>query len=223
MPIYNAQILKIDAAETRRYAGLKNAEKFEERNITDACEDALLLLDVRGIWKIYDYDEKNHIVQSEPHFLIEGNSIEKHLAGCEKVACLAVTVGENIEREVTGRFRKGKYLSSMLLDAAATAAVEQAADLTEKAIFREVSREGYKMKSRYSPGYGDWSLVQQKDLYRLTGADEVGIKLTISMMLMPRKSVTAIIGLEKVCTDKKNSPDEEKSCANCNNENCMFR
>ena len=49
MPIYNSPILEIDVAETRRYAGLKKATNFDERNIIDACEEALLPLNVRGI------------------------------------------------------------------------------------------------------------------------------------------------------------------------------
>lgn len=222
MAIYNAQILEIDAAETRRYAGLKNAPTFDEKNISDACEEALLLLDVRGIYKIYEYDCENHLVKSSPEFEILGKSIAKHLAGCEKVACIAVTVGENIEREVTKKFDAGNYVSSVLLDAAATAAVEQAADELEKAIAREVSRESLKMRWRFSPGYGDWLLENQKKFFYITGAAEIGMTLTESLMLVPRKSVTAIIGLEKIISaDSK--VKTKKTCATCDNKNCPAR
>ncbi len=222
MPIYNAQILKIDAAETRRYSGLKKAPNFDEKNISDACEEALLLLEVRGIYKIYDYDCKNNIINSAPPFKIFGNSIIKHLAGCEKVACIAVTVGENIENEVTKKFAAGNYVSSVLLDAAATAAVEQAADELEKAIAREVSKESLKMRRRFSPGYGDWQLENQKNFFYVTGAPEIGMNLTESLMLVPRKSVTAIIGLEKIFSSDKNIKNK-KSCASCDKINCLAR
>ena len=221
MPIYNAQILEIDAAETRRYAGLKKATNFDEKNILDACEEAILLLNVRGIYKIYDYDCENQIINSTPNFKIVGNSIVKHLAGCEKVACIAVTVGENIELEVTKKFDAGNYVASVLLDAAATAAVEQAADELEKAIAREVAKESLKMRWRFSPGYGDWKLENQKKFFYVTGAPEIGMTLTESLMLVPRKSVTAIIGLEKVFADTKNIK-HKKTCANCD-RSCRFR
>ncbi len=223
MPIYNAPILKIDAAETRRYAGLKNAQNFDEQNISDACEDALLLLDVRGIWKIYDYDCASHIVNSEPPFEIIGASIVKHLAGCEKVACIAVTVGENIENEVSRRFTVGNYVSSVLLDAAATAAVEQAADSLEKIIAREVSKDSYKMRWRFSPGYGDWQLDNQENFFEITGACEIGMSLSAAMMLIPRKSVTAIIGLEKITSGEKIISKHKKSCATCDKLSCPSR
>lgn len=222
MAIYNAQILKIDAAETRRYAGLKKAANFDEKNISDACDEALLLLNVRGIYKIYNYDCKRHVVQSAPPFEIVGKAIEKHLAGCEKAACIAVTVGENIENEVTRKFDAGQYVASVLLDAAATAAVEQAADELEKAIAREVAKDGFKMRWRFSPGYGDWQLDNQKKFFYVTGAPEIGMQLTESLMLVPRKSVTAIIGLEKIFSNDKITA-QKKSCANCDRLNCPSR
>lgn len=222
MPIYNAQILEIDAAETRRYAGLRKAQDFGEKNIRDACEEALLLLSVRGVWKVYDYDDINHIVASEPPFKIVGKSICKHLAGCERVICMAVTVGEEIEREVTKKFSRGEYLASVLLDAAATTAVEQAADAMEKNFAANFAKDGFKLRWRYSPGYGDWALTEQAGLFKICGAEQIGLHLTEAMMLEPRKSVTAIIGLKKISAcEKFLSP--KKSCAACDKLNCPSR
>jgi len=217
--IYNAQILEIDAAEVRRYAGLKKAQNFGEKNIADACAEALLLIEVRGVWNIYDY--KNQVVESKPPFTIAGNSIIKHLAGCEKVICMAATVGFDIEREINKKFERGEYLSSVLLDAAATAAVEQAADLMEKNFAAKFSKDGYKMRWRFSPGYGDWELTAQEKLFKISGAEQIGMNLTSAFMLEPRKSITAIIGLEKFSA-QKNSP-HKKDCATCNKLDCPMR
>lgn len=221
MPIYNAQIFKIDAKETRRYAGLFRAKNFDEKNIIDACDEAVLMLDVRGIWNIYDYDAEKNLVMSTPPFKLEGKSITRHLANCDKVICIAVTVGDEIENEVTRRFSKGNYVESVLLDAAATAAVEQAADSLEMAIAPQLAKDGYKMRSRFSPGYGDWALTNQEKFFGITGATEIGMSLSSALMLMPRKSVTAIIGLEKNKADVKISP--AKNCAACDKLDCPSR
>ena len=219
MPIYNAQILKIDAAEVRRYAGLRKAQNFGEKNILDVCQEALLLLEVRGAWEIYNY--KNQTVASEPPFTILSNSVIKHLDGCEKVICMATTVGAAIEQEITKKFERGDYLASVLLDAAATAVVEQAADLMEKNFAAQFSKDGYKMRWRFSPGYGDWNLTEQEKFFKICGAEKIGLHLTSAMMLEPRKSVTAIIGLEKIFTQKNFAI--QKSCANCNKLDCSMR
>ena len=213
MPIYNARIVEVDAAETRRYAGLRKAENFGEKNIRDACAEALLLLNVRGVWEIYDYDDANHTVASEPPFTIVGNSIIKHLAGCEKVICMSATVGEEIEREVTKKFERGDYLASVLLDAAATAAVEQAADEMEKHFALTFAKDGFKLRWRFSPGYGDWNLTEQPKLFAAAGARQIGLNLSSAFMLEPRKSITAIIGLERATSKKICSP-QKKSCGN---------
>lgn len=217
--IYNAQILEIDAAEVRRYAGLRKAQNFGEKNILDACAEALLLAEVRGVWELYNY--KNCTVQSEPPFTIAGNSIIKHLDGCEKVICMAATVGAAIEHEIAKKFERGEYLASVLLDAAATAAVEQAADLMEKNFAAKFSRDGYKMRWRFSPGYGDWNLTAQEKLFKISGAEQIGMSLSSALMLEPRKSVTAIIGLERKGQGTKDKG--QGNCAACNKFDCPMR
>lgn len=218
MSIYNAQILEIDAAETRRYAGLRKAQNFGEKNIREACEEALLLIEVRGAWELYDY--KNCTVASEPPFTIAGNSIIKHLDGCEKVICMAATVGFEIEHEINKKFERGEYLASVLLDAAATCAVEQAADAMEKNFAAKFSKDGYKMRWRYSPGYGDWELTAQEKLFKISGAEQIGMSLTSALMLEPRKSVTAIIGLYK---EQGTRNKELGNCAACDKLDCPMR
>ena len=219
MPIYNAQILAIDAAETRRYAGLRQTKDFGEKNILEACEEALLLLEVRGVWELYDYEKCT--VGSVPPFTIAGNSVIKHLDGCEKVICMAVTVGAAIEQEITKKFERGEYLASVLLDAAATAAVEQAADLMEKNFAAKFAREGYKMRWRFSPGYGDWNLTAQEKLFKISGAEQIGMSLSSALMLEPRKSITAIIGLCSIRNLECGIRNE--NCAACDKFSCPMR
>lgn len=222
MAIYNARIIEVDAAETRRYAGLRKAQNFGEQNIRDACAEAVLLIDVGGVWEIYDYDNANHVVKSEPPFTIAGNSIIKHLDGCERVICMAATVGFDIEREISRKFERGEYLASILLDAAATAAVEQVADEMEKHFASTFARDGFKLRWRFSPGYGDWALTEQAKLFDAAGASRIGLTLTSAMMLEPRKSVTAIIGLERV-TKAQPLQASKKFCATCDKINCPSR
>ncbi len=222
MPIYNAALLAVDPKETRRYAGLQKARDFDEKMIEEACEDALLLAKPRSIWQLYDYDCLNRLVLSSPPFRIQGKVIEKHLAGCDQVILLAATIGDDIESEVTRRFEKGTYASSVLLDAAATTAVEQTADALEKAILPDFARKGYTARWRFSPGYGDWPLEHQPELIRLSHAEEIGISLSESLMLVPRKSITAIIGLAK-STGSESTASKHHDCSSCSKLDCSSR
>ncbi|ORT98850.1 Methionine synthase activation protein [Anaerovibrio sp. JC8] len=221
MAIFNAPFFEIDKEETKRYAGLRKSE-FDEKLIDEACDLARLIIHPTGNWELYDYDARTQTVASTPPFILEGESIKKHLMGCSKVVMLSATVGQEIEDKITSLFKEGKYALSLILDAAATAAVEQNADLMEKAIFEKVSRQGYKMKWRFSPGYGDWPIEQQPEMMRTAKADVINVHLTESMMLEPRKSITAIIGLYLI---EGTCPDETKkhNCEACDKTNCLAR
>ena len=81
------------------------------------------------------------------------------------------------------------------------------------------------MRWRFSPGYGDWPLEDQLDMIRLTEAYKIGLSLSTSLMLIPRKSITAIIGLYKETTSqaKEKTNHTTKGCANCNKLDCPAR
>ena len=220
MPIYRPALPFVDEKETRRYAGLTKA-KFDEAAIAAACEECALLAEPRARWEIYDYDCENNMVASNPPFFVEGNVIQKHLAGSERVVFLAATIGEAAEEAVTRHFNEGRYAHSVLLDAAATAAVEQTCDACESMLRPQFAKEGFSMRWRFSPGYGDWDIHAQPGLLRLTQASTIGISLTESLMLCPRKSVTAVIGLAR--GEAASTAHALKGCASCEKLDCPSR
>jgi len=62
-----------------------------------------------------------------------------------------------------------------------------------------IRREGKKLtKMRYSPGYGDLPLSNQKLIYDVLNLERLGISITERFMLVPEKSVIAIAGVEGV-------------------------
>jgi len=219
LPIYNSVLKQIDPVETKRYAGLGKVD-FNETVIQKACLEAQLLATPKGIWQMYNYNACNYTIESNPEFLISGEKIRKHLATAAKVIILAVTIGEAIEKQITDYFKQGEYSYSLLLDAAATTAVEQAADDVEKTIKQYITAKGYQMIWRFSPGYGDWDIRIQPEMLRLAGAKGIGITLTESMMLIPRKSITAIIGLVPNSTEKS---EVKQSCSACTKQDCLAR
>ena len=219
MPIYNSPLKQVDTAETRRYAGLAKAS-FDEKKIQSACLDAQLLADPKGIWQIFDYDASACEVLSSPPFKIEGKKIQQHLEKAQKVVLLAVTIGETIEAQITGQFQEGRYADSLLLDAAATTAVEQAADDMEKTIRQYTAPLGYEMIWRFSPGYGDWKIEVQPEMLRLSEAEKIGMRVTEALMLIPRKSITAIIGL---IPSQDKQTEKPSSCQRCTKTDCVAR
>ena len=105
--------------------------------------------------------------------------------------------------------------------------------------------EGKKLKWRFSPGYGDWALEEQKILFPvLDCAHTIGLTLTESCMMAPVKSVTAVMAIteddeedkaeknknEKTflkkfnCNQTENNfPITNNKCLHCNKIDCEFR
>lgn len=217
MPLYNASLLTLDPAEVKRYAGLQKAE-FPASRIRIACSEAKILSRPKAIWQLYAYDPNSSVVQSEPPLTLVGSAIRTHLAHCCKVIVLAATIGEAIETEITAQFQSDQYSAGLLLDAAATTAVESAIDQLEDALRLRFAKEGLRLVHRFSPGYGDWDIRIQPHLIELAHAQEIGIALTESCMLTPRKSVTAIIGMTA-----KELPGSAPHCQHCKKTNCPAR
>ena len=88
--------------------------------------------------------------------------------------------------------------------------------------------EGKKLKWRFSPGYGDWALEEQKILFPvLDCAHTIGLTLTESCMMAPVKSVTAVMAItEDDEEDKAEKNKNEKTFLkkfNCNQTENVWR
>lgn len=219
MPIFNASLTAIDISETRRYAGLNKAD-FPNQLLEDACFEAQMLVQAKGVWELYEYDSKTSTISGSSDYLLKGNKITAYLKEAKKVAVLAVTIGEALETAISEHFSKGNYAYAVLLDAAGTTAVEMAADQMNKAINQQASKLGFNTLSRFSPGYGDWNITEQPAVLTLAYGQTIGIQVTESCMLIPRKSVTAVIGFVPTQTIRDCTRNH---CNNCSQQNCLAR
>lgn len=219
MPFYNGALFQINEKEMLRYAGMNPSSKdFPPEEVSSAVREALALAEPRGIWQVLPYDNKNGIICGDFPMKLEGNAIKHHLANSSSVAVLAVTVGDEIEKQSDAHFKAGEYVKGLLLDAAATTSVEHLADQVDELIQKEASKNGEKTVWRFSPGYGDWPIYQQKQFCQLIQAEKIGVSVTDHSMLFPRKSVSAIIGLSGTI-----QRDKPPKCSTCSFLNCQFR
>lgn len=104
------------------------------------------------------------------------------------------------------------------MDSLASVAVEQVCDKFEQ-ILKEQT-QGYYQTFRFGLGYGDLPIEQQKDFVALLNAPkQIGLSVSSSSMLIPTKSVTAVIGLSK-----EPVKGVARGCQTCNmREKCQYR
>lgn len=146
-------------------------------------------------------------------FQPRGKDITSLLSGCKEAALLAATLGADSERLL---LRAETPQKALLLDAMFSAAIEAVCDQVEND-FRAKMKNLY-VTDRFSPGYGDMPLEQSREICEVLSANRtIGLSVTASGIMIPRKSVTAIMGISDkpvFCRTKR--------CQNCR-MNCPMR
>lgn len=180
---------EIDERSVLRHQGYRKSSPVADRvkgMFTEAVSRARELAQPRGIWKI----EKTGDC---PIFL--SKQVERLLRGCVEVVLFAVTAGSAIEAEVSRLMEEGEMAEAVMLDSIASEVAEGCAIYLNKLVRSDAHRRSLHLTPRFSPGFGDWPLERQRDLFVALDPSHIGIKLTESCVMIPRKSISALLGL----------------------------
>jgi len=194
--------VEIKIEEVRRYLG-------EYRGITEVSQEIDLLIRrlitlSRALISPSASSRSFRIIEkSEEEVKTEvaelpGKDIARLLNNSIEVIFCATTIGNGLEEEINRLLGEKRVLEATILDAIGSTAADTAMDYLNNLLKAEAIRKGLTLTRRYSPGYGDFPLSIQGKLVELSGGNALGIKVSPSYMLIPRKSVTAIIGVMKV-------------------------
>ena len=115
-------------------------------------------------------------------------ALRRALRGARRAYLFAATLGHEVDL-LLRRYAATDSADLLIAQAAATAVLEGYADEACETL------EGPRTP-RFSPGYGDLPLEVQRDfLAAVDGQRRLGITLTDTSLMIPSKSVTAIIGV----------------------------
>ncbi|MFC1928740.1 vitamin B12 dependent-methionine synthase activation domain-containing protein [Chloroflexota bacterium] len=147
----------------------------------------------------------------------ESGVIARLLEKADKVAVFILTIGNYLEDISAQLAQGGLVLQAAVLDAIGSDAAERLADSVQEQI-RELARDqGLTISRRFSPGYCDWDVSQQKMVFQIMKGDYAGVRLTKSCLMMPRKSISGIIGIGSVEVEDYNP------CKTCDKHDCVGR
>ena len=151
--------------------------------------------------------------------LWQGSDIQRHLAGCTEAVLLAVTLGPGADAQIR-RAGVGDVAAGAASDALASVLAEQAADAAEARLRALAAAEGMYLTGRYSPGYGDWPIgVQPRIAALLDTPRRIGLCVTGTCLMLPRKSITAALGLSRTPVTGRRA-----GCAHCAlRDKCEYR
>ena len=224
-------IRETDRKEIRRYLGYygKKADEEIEEQIGICLEEMCTAAEPRAVFRrcgLILYEDGRIQITALPEDRVQGTLLEtaskslaRNLRGCCGAYLMAVTLGQGPDLVVrrAGVLSPGKMV---ICQAAGAAMTEAWCDEVNREIREQAARMGLGCRPRFSPGYGDLPLTLQRDFERaLDMKKEIGIALTDSLLMVPTKSVTAIIGLTQENTDC-----DIKGCETCSSaEGCSFR
>lgn len=121
----------------------------------------------------------------------ESKALIKLCDGADESILLTATLGVGTDRLVLKRASASAY-DAFMVDAIADAMIEALCDLAQAQLC-----EGIDASGRFSPGYGDLELSFGEVILTLTDAERLlGIKMTSGGMMIPKKSVSAIIAIK---------------------------
>ncbi len=203
-----ARLTGVNRNEVLLYLGYKGGEiPPEVREDIRRCEELLLqTARPRIVWRCFSLLPDGSLAGSD--FRPAGNDVRELLAGCEAVIFLAATLGAESESLIR-RTQVRNMADAVILDACGSAAIENVCDNLCLDLQTEFAPRY--LTDRFSPGYGDLPFSQQPDFCRLLNAGRrIGVSLSPGGLMIPQKSVTALLGVSPVPVKRR-----ARGCASC--------
>lgn len=217
---------RVSSAEVRRYLGYLPGQTEESARVDQLIEQTTAAVGERahprGMIRTCFLNDLPDLglALCGSDVLLSSRDLSALLSGCSLVSLLIVTLGQQVDEYVSDLLAEGQYAAAAVADAIGSDAAEQAMAQLNEHLRQAAAALGSGLTRRFSPGYGDVPLTLQRDLLHLLEADSIGVRLTGSHLMVPRKSITALLGWrEGACVDD----DSSGKCADCQQRDCQFR
>ena len=225
MPVIRNVPLSLDASLLTR-AGVGN--RFKRRPGAAVLLDELLatalrerLIEPTLVYEMCPIAEiGRHHLCLEGGIVLSGPLLASQLASARKLTAMICTIGPRLERRAAEYFAQGKPLRGLMLDEIGNAALRYLTREATRLVSREASARNWRTSRPFSPGMSGWPLSEQRHLFRLVPGQQIGVSLTSSSMMIPRKSVSMVVGIGPDVADSLNADD----CSYCAREgDCAYR
>ena len=210
------RLTEIPLRETLQYLSYHGGA-LPETIREDIARCGQIILDTarpRAVYKIFEWDPDRPLPGTE--FTPGGNDIRALLRDCRQVILFGATLGAEVEA-LLRRAQLRSMGDAVILDCCASAAIENVCDNLCGDLQAELP--GY-LTDRFSPGYGDFPFAQQPEFCRVLDMERrIGVSLTPGGLMVPQKSVTALLGVSDRPQRKR-----FRGCAYCSQfETCDYR
>ena len=186
----------VDLQEIARYMrmGRTVPDGALAARVTELRDEALKIVRPAHIERRFPIIDGN-IVSGSARLVLAG-TLARHLAGCHAAYLVCGTLGAGFDA-FQRRVSTTSGADALIVQAIGAALIEKLMDEVEAEILREL-QPNETLVSRYSPGYGDFPLAAQRTILSLLDTPrKIGVSLTDTLLMVPSKSVSAILGVKE--------------------------
>jgi len=207
----------IDEKEVLRYLGYRGSTADKDVSSHIAELTVLFTANVipKSVYGIWDCQIDSTAV-TFGGMTVKSKNLACHLSNCRRLVLLAATLGTEADTLIR-RLCVQAIEKAVIAQAVCAAMLEAYCDSISDEITSQnlrasvpprepLLREISYPTTRFSPGYGDFDITYQKDILKILNCSRIGLTLTDGYMLIPSKSVTAVIGF---------SPEKKRVTQKC--------
>lgn len=193
---FSVDLEKIGYALKTRIKTSRKLRKEWEKNVDSCIETSRTLIHPKGIYNYFRCEVKNgYLILNEDEAKFHSSFLARRFKNARWVALFVVTIGSELEKRIKNTENRQK---KNILDLIGSETAEETANQMQELIENEKDTE----LVRYSPGMNearttksqDWSVRDQTIIFKLLLPKKIGVRLTKGCMMIPRKSISGIIG-----------------------------
>ncbi len=184
----------VDIQEVLRYAGCSK-KSFDIMSVLEECiKECENIFTYRVCYATFPAKEENGVVDLT-FTRQKSSSLLQYINGCKKVVVFAATIGIEIDRLIK-KYGQVSPSKAVFFQAIGAERIEALCDVFCEDIKADCKKEGLFTKTRFSPGYGDFPLGVQREIFNsLDCFKKIGLSLNENFLMSPSKSVTALIAV----------------------------
>lgn len=193
-PTYDRKLIYVRLGFKRGTTALNHTDEASFEELIQKCEG---LCDITVAYRTMGvHSNRDGVIVLEDGTVFKGKALGELLSCSDNVVLMASTAGKRVGETINELMNSGRASEAVVLDAAASEIVDAGLDFVMDYIRTQIRKEGKALtRMRFSPGYGDFVIEQQRDFARLLDIGQLGISLTEACILLPEKSVMAIAGI----------------------------
>jgi len=158
-------------------------------SVMDKLEPEVLVKE----FKVTGFNHNN--LELEGGKKISGSLATGHLVGASYITVAVCTVGSGIDG-YAAEVMDDDIVLGLAIDGVGSAAVESLANAVCRQVELKAADEGLQTTIPLSPGMIGWDVEEGQPLiFDLIDSDEIGVSLTPYFLMLPRKSLSMIIGV----------------------------